>query len=104
MLPSSRTEARFVLSPIHTGGGILIVIKKDKAKDNCIQITVHGGWGNWKSVSVDHCINEPDGKVKQIRYCDNPLPKYGGDLCPEPDLNERFISCNATNYQGMILF
>ena len=83
---------------------ILIVIKKDKAKDNCIQITVHGGWGNWKSVSVDHCINEPDGKVKQIRYCDNPLPKYGGDLCPEPDLNERYISCNATNYQGLILF
>ena len=51
---------------------------------------------------MNHCINEPDGKVKQIRYCDNPLPRFGGDLCPEPDHNERYISCNDTNYQGII--
>ena len=49
---------------------------------------------------MDHCSNEPDGKVKQIRYCDYPTPKFGGDLCPEPDNNERYISCNATNYQS----
>ena len=65
-------------------------------------ISVHGGWGPWQSVSVDHCSNEPDGKVKQIRYCDYPTPKFGGDLCPEPDNNERYISCNATNYQGTL--
>ena len=63
-------------------------------------ITVHGGWGNWKSVSVDHCTNEPQGMVKQIRYCENPTPKFGGDQCPEPEKNERFIPCNATNYEG----
>ena len=76
---------------------ILVLIKYECYNDWYI---VPGGWGNWKSVSVDHCKSEVDGKVKQIRYCENPTPKFGGDLCPEPDFNERYIPCNETNYEG----
>ena len=79
----------------------MLYIRQEKDFSQFNYILVAGGWGNWRSVSVDHCINEPDAEVKQIRYCDNPLPKYGGDLCPDPDYNERQILCNETNYQGM---
>ena len=53
------------------------------------------------AVSVDHCRTDPNGKVKQIRFCDNPRQNFGGNLCPEPDSNERYIPCNATNYEGI---
>ena len=61
---------------------------------------VNGGWGNWRIVSVDHCKENPNGEVKLIRLCDNPVPRHGGNLCPDPDYNERHISCNDTNYEG----
>ena len=63
---------------------------------------VDGQWGDWMAVTVDHCRTDPNGTVKQIRYCDNPTPNFGGNLCPEPDTNERFIPCNVTNYEGII--
>ena len=63
-------------------------------------LSVHGGWGNWKIVSVNHCITEPNGKVKLIRFCNNPTPQFGGSLCSDPEYNERYINCNETDYKG----
>ena len=63
---------------------------------------VDGGWGNWITLSVETCEIDPDSDVKQIRLCDNPPARYGGDSCPNPTNNEQFIPCNQTNYRGEI--
>ena len=63
-------------------------------------LLVQGGWGKWKIVSVNHCITDPNGKVKLIRFCNHPTPQFGGSLCPDPEYNERFVNCNETNYNG----
>ena len=63
---------------------------------------VHGGWGRWRIVSVDHCEYQPNAPVKLIRLCDSPSPQYGGNLCPNAEYNERYISCSETNYEGRI--
>ena len=62
---------------------------------------MNGGWGVWQTVSVVPCDIDPKDKVKQIRLCDSPPPQYGGDLCPDPEQNERLISCNETNFGGI---
>ena len=72
----------------------------NRVKQKHYSITVNGGWGNWMTVSVDHCVNDPDGEVKQIRYCNNPEKEFGGDPCPDPEYNERYISCKETDYEG----
>ena len=54
----------------------------------------------WRTLSVIHCQFDPNGEVKQIRFCDSPVPKYGGSLCPDPHYNERYIPCNNTTTRG----
>ncbi|KAI4488513.1 hypothetical protein M0802_011553 [Mischocyttarus mexicanus] len=54
---------------------------------------VHGGWGEWSSVST--CSRTCGGGVKTAeRECDKPVPKNGGRYC----IGERkkFTTCNTT--------
>ena len=65
-------------------------------------LLVNGGWGRWRIVSVDHCEYAPNEQVKLIRLCDSPAPEFGGNLCPDTDYNEKYVSCADTNYEGRI--
>ncbi|XP_033122270.1 thrombospondin-2-like isoform X2 [Anneissia japonica] len=48
-----------------------------------ISAPIHGGWGNWGAWS-DCLVSCGEGVYSQFRYCDNPEPMYGGDVCPGP--------------------
>ena len=66
----------------------------------CI-ILVPGGWSDWKIVNADHCLlSGSTGKVKRLRFCDNPSPKNGGDLCANPEMNKDEISCSEIKNSG----
>ena len=67
---------------------------------NISVLSVNGGWGSWRTLSLVHCQHEPERKVEQVRVCNNPVPRFGGDWCPNPDDNERKITCNEANYTG----
>lgn len=52
-------------------------------------------WSDWKIVSADQCqLNDFSGKVKRVRFCDNPTPQFGGELCEDPEKNEDEIECS----------
>ena len=50
---------------------------------------------------MDHCQNEPNRKVMQVRDCNNPVPRFGGALCPNPLDHEREITCHEANYTSI---
>ncbi|XP_021339828.1 uncharacterized protein LOC110441056, partial [Mizuhopecten yessoensis] len=43
--------------------------------------SVNGGWSSW--LSWTPCTKSCDGGVsRRYRFCNNPLPQYGGSFCP----------------------
>ena len=61
-----------------------------------------GGWSDWKILSAEQCLLENSGrKVKRVRFCDSPMPRYGGDLCEDPEKNEDEISCDEIKNAGI---
>ena len=83
---------------------LLLLYKYDSwnsSKCFVIVIIVDGGWGSWRTLSVDHCQNEPNRKVMQVRDCNNPVPRFGGALCPNPLDHEREITCHEANYTSI---
>ena len=65
---------------------------------------VSGGWSDWKIVSADQCqVTDFTGKIKRVRFCDRPTPRFGGDLCEEPDRNEDEISCSQVKDAGKVI-
>ena len=64
-----------------------------------------GGWSDWKILSAEQChLENSGGKVKRVRFCDSPMPKFGGDLCENPEKNEDEISCDEIKDAGKFFF
>ena len=62
-------------------------------------LTVHGGWGNWTSLSV--CTQSCSGGTQtRQRQCDNPVPSYGGDPCSGNGIET--LRCNTDVCPGKI--
>ena len=50
---------------------------------NIINLAIHGGWSDW--INDTECIkhgNDTNVWLQQMsRYCNNPVPAYGGTYC-----------------------
>ena len=44
-------------------------------------LTVNGGWGEWSEFSPCSKTCGSGGIQKRHRYCNSPVPKYGGKQC-----------------------
>ena len=46
-------------------------------------LTVHGGWSDWTSwTECPVTCGKKEGQQSRNRTCDNPMPEWGGDMCP----------------------
>jgi len=69
------------------------------------KMRVDGGWGKWKALSArpkcsgkegENCeFTKKHGVKVEVRYCNNPKPKYGGSKCVGKHLRRKPCSANC---------
>ena len=62
-----------------------------KLNEKCSFILENGGWGEWLKWSPCS-VSCGQGVRKAHRFCDSPIPKYGGAKCVGDSVKEE--SCN----------
>ena len=45
--------------------------------------------------------NKTDGRVRVVRFCNDPVPVYGGNWCEGTEIAE--IGCNETTSEGKFI-
>ncbi|XP_053398910.1 SCO-spondin-like isoform X2 [Mercenaria mercenaria] len=82
-------RTRLCNSPVPEYGGVPCkgIFKEERICDTGIFCPINGNWGAW-SPFTQCSVDCGSGIKERTRFCDNPIPMYGGKPCPGSDSDQ----------------